>query len=51
MKQNPQKQGERPLDDEPDVTMTDGGDRETGEDPDFDEAGEGVPDAQRDEDS
>jgi len=50
MKQNPRKQGESALDDEPDVTMNDGGEREAGEDPDFDEAGEGVPDAPRDED-
>lgn len=36
-------------DEEPDVTMTDGGEGGPGEDPDFDEAGEGVAEAPRDE--
>ncbi|GEM_PF-4570105 len=36
-------------DEEPDVTMTDAGEGGPGEDPDFDEAGLGVPDAPRDE--
>ncbi|MCF7202720.1 hypothetical protein [Pseudomonas oligotrophica] len=35
-------------DEEPDITQTDAGESEPGEDPDFDEAGEGVPDAPRD---
>lgn len=38
----------QPDDEEPDVTMTDGGEGGPGEDPDFDEAGE-LPDAPRDE--
>lgn len=36
---------------EPDVTMVDAGEGGPGEDPDFDEAGEGVPDAPRDEEN
>lgn len=40
-------------DDEPDVTMNDAnpGEGGPGEDPDFDEAGEGVDDAPRDQES
>ncbi|MBA1274192.1 hypothetical protein [Stutzerimonas azotifigens] len=44
-----QLHGQSPTEDEPDITMTDAGEAEPGEDPDFDESGEGVTDQPRDQ--
>lgn len=37
MKQNPEQPEQQPAEDAPDVTMTDAGEKNPGEDPDFDE--------------